>query len=139
MKNHHNYSSTLSALCLLSLAALPAAFASPQDEFNRLDANRDGFVDQTEQVIGTAQQFVALDTNQDGYLTRDEASAAQDTMGRDDNRPGVVSADAVARRDNNDDGRVSAAEQFRLNGEVFARMDTNHDGRLSEREYTARP
>lgn len=48
----------------------------PARTFDRLDTNKDGYLDATEIDALTAKRFARLDTNNDGIVTADERAAA---------------------------------------------------------------
>ncbi len=112
--------------------ALPATFAQAapnpanssgqsraQAAFDRIDTNKDGFIDRAEMRAARTALFERLDTNKDGQLTGDEvrggrpsrgqrAANAQRTIGRDEF---IARADkSLARRDTDKDGKLSFAE-----------------------------
>jgi Ca2+-binding EF-hand superfamily protein len=69
------------------------------------------------------QRFAARDANHDGFLTADEL--------------GENGATAIARMDNDHDGKISLAEASAIMLGMFDAADTNHDGTLSQDERTA--
>jgi Ca2+-binding EF-hand superfamily protein len=114
---------------LIALPALTQAAPNPanigtgqgraQAAFERLDTNKDGFLDQAEMRAGRVALFDRLDTNKDGQLTSEEMRArrpnrgqragnAQRTISRDDFIARVEKS--LARRDTDKDGKLSFAE-----------------------------
>ena len=123
------------AALVASLIALPA-LAQPasgptnagggqgraQAAFDRIDTNKDGFIDRAEMQTARAALFDRLDTNKDGQLTPDEMRA-----GRRGQRAGNTQQRTVSRAD-----FIARADQSLM------RRDTDKDGKLSFAEFSQR-
>lgn len=122
------------ATMLAGLAVAPAiAHAAPnpgattgkasraQAAFDRMDTNKDGFVDAAEMRAGRVALFERLDKNKDGQLTSDEMRAGRQgrTAG---NTQRTISRDQF----------ISRSEQS------LTRRDTDKDGKLSFAEFSQR-
>jgi len=113
-----------------SAAAVPAPVQVPapqvlDDEFARLDRNRDGVISQGEWTAG-ADSFRRYDRNNDGRITRDEYANPLD--------PNSVEG-RFQVEDLNNDGVISRGE-WRGSRATFDAMDVNRDGVLSLAEYS---
>lgn len=76
--------------------ARPAASKAKQDpteQFNRLDANKDGKLDAAEIEVLVKRRFAALDKNADGALTAEERPRRQPTQSNPDNQAGAATDD----------------------------------------------
>lgn len=124
------------ATLFAGVIALPAAFAhaapSPtnsggqnraQAAFERMDTNKDGFIDRTEMRTARAALFDRLDTNKDGQLTSEEMRAG---------RPSRSQRAGNAQRTISRDEFVGRADQSLM------RRDTDKDGKLSFAEFSQR-
>lgn len=142
---------------LAALAALPAGAQSgagtaggdwPRPFFERLDANGDGAIDETEIRAMRARAFDRADANGDGVLTEAERSAARERM-----REAIARRTAAAIRlggamaerrgamaeaaDTNRDGVLSRAEVLAAPMPMMARLDRDGDGRVTAAELDA--
>lgn len=150
-----------SALAFLMMqAAAPAAQAAPAPQpltkavlqaqvkasFDRLDANKDGWVDRAEaqKALDAAiadqvkrrtdyinQVFAKLDTNRDGSISRAEFEASVPVP----KAPATIPW--MDGNDTNKDGRVSLIEATNHSLAAFDRMDTNRNGVISADEARA--
>jgi hypothetical protein len=106
-------------------APAPAPVYPNQDEFWRLDSNRDGSLTAGEWVAGT-DQFRRYDRNNDGRVTRDEYGNPLDPN----------SAEGRFQiEDLNNDGVISRPE-WRSSRSTFDAMDLDRNGVLSLAEYS---
>jgi hypothetical protein len=127
-----------------------------KDRFAKADANRDGFLVQTEMDAARtamvaewrSQHFTTLDTNKDGSISRAEfdarlaARAAQSSattlgVGRGAGTVGMGRGGLLTRADANSDGKVSLAEALATPLARFDAADANKDGTLTPEERTA--
>lgn len=136
-----------------------------QAQFERADANRDGFVTkaeaetavaatrgqrQAQRGAGRGEMFARLDANKDGSISRVEFDARPDRaqrgkrradrMQRRGNRPqrgGMMGARAFDRADSDRDGRLSLAESTAARLARFDRADANRDGSVTREEQRA--
>jgi hypothetical protein len=131
--------------------------------FDRIDANKDGFVDRGESRAAREALFDRLDANKDGRLTPDELSFARRQRGPSATTPdasvnaqrgttvpstagtGTRAARLFQRLDRDGDNAVSRAEWLAADDLRFDRCDLNKDGKLAFDECrmaaarTARP
>jgi len=120
----------------MTLAAEPAG--KPQrkntfdDNFNRVDTNRDGKLSMTEaekNAPGVALRFAVMDANHDGQVSKKELMNFVEAQRKQ----------AVARfkrADKNGNGKLSKQEARALPG-IYARfdkIDANRDGQVTPRE-----
>ena len=113
-------------------------------QFDRMDANRDGYLTQDEQDTRQERRgerregwretmFDRLDTNRDGVLDRAEFTARQAAADGEGRR-----GRGLARMDADGDGNVSLAEMTAARMRRFDRMDVNRDGAVSGEERDQR-
>ena len=94
-----------------------------QAAFDRIDTNKDSFLDPAEMQAARVALFDRLDTNKDGQLTGDEMRAGRPARGqRAGNAQRTISRDEfIARAD-----------------QSLMRRDTDKDGKLSFTEFSQR-
>lgn len=131
---------SVAAVAMAQTATPPAAApatpaAAPQaDQPNalrgkaaRLDANKDGVIDQQE--FSDVSKLKEADTNNDGVLSSDELLAWVQK------REAERKVERLTRMlDVDGDGKVTLAEIEAQKGKRFALMDRNNDGKLSQDE-----
>ena len=130
--------------------------------FARMDANRDGKLDQADRAAHEGQMFDRADANHDGSLSREEFMAAHQRGPMGEHGPdgarvlGVGHADhdggakhgggkhggmgrmmLMQMSDTNKDGAVSKDEFLAAHVKHFDMMDANHDGQLTKAERQA--
>ena len=95
-----------------------------------LDADKDGRISREEWL--RADRFDRLDANRDGFLTEDELR----TQARNPRGPRTDRVRPI-RMDENGDGQISQSE-WKGQPEVFSRLDANSDGVLTRDEFKKR-
>ncbi|MCW5748651.1 MAG: EF-hand domain-containing protein [Alphaproteobacteria bacterium] len=125
--------------------------------FDRLDLNKDGFIDRDESKAARLAVFERLDANKDGKLTADELAQGRRSQGsrrapgdvnsrREGTPPAAAGATSEERRrtraerlvqrlDSDKDGAISRAEWLAVDEARFARRDADKDGRLAFEEW----
>jgi len=128
---------TICAAPLLLALALPATAQRPQQprqqdveqQFTRMDANRDGAIDRAE-WRGAEAAFARADANRDGKITREELAAFRGGQGAPGRAGAPSESQLIVLADRDRDGHVSRQELL----DFFTRADANRDGRLSAQE-----
>ena len=92
-----------------------------------LDADKDGRISREEWL--RADRFDRLDANRDGFLTEDELRTRHATL----EAPVLIGSRPI-RMDENGDGQISQSE-WKGQPEVFSRLDANSDGVLTRDEF----
>lgn len=133
--------------------------------FARVDANRDGFITQSEadaaRTAARAQRqerraerraamFARIDADGNGSISREEFTAPRAAGDRAERRDrgfarrgmrrgagGGLAGQGFARMDADRDGRVSLSEATAIRLERFDRVDSNRDGRITREEVQA--
>lgn len=128
---------TLRFLLTFCLAA-PMLAQDPPEPWERMRSNdRDGDSRiSRDEFRGSAQIFERLDADRDGFITREEARAMRGRLGKGPGRNevrGMSGRTLVARVDANDDGAVS----FREWEDFFKKGDENGDEILQPEEWQA--
>jgi hypothetical protein len=137
--------------CLVLAAALavltaPAAAGERSGKlleriFARMDADGNGAISAAEGEAAAVRQFERRDADGDGFLSKAEF-AAHERAGRlseeQQAKLGAHRAQRFAAMDENDDGRVAAAEFFAAAQRRFTAADRNGDGQVTLDEIRAR-
>jgi len=148
-----------SILCGVALAG-----GGKDDHTKMMDKNGDGKITATEYTQGEKQMFSQVDANKDGGITAQELEAHQQAMMKDKgNAPlhdeagpseqrmedkkaydpsgtgksmpkQMTPEQQIAKKDTNNDGKVTAAEWDAGAKQRFSKMDKNGDGTLTAQE-----
>jgi EF hand len=103
------------------------------DQFDAIDADKDGKITQDEIAAHRAAEFAAADTNADGALSADELQAQM--LARMLARH---SARMIENMDDDGNGALSLAEMDAgPMADRFARIDSDNDGAISKAEAEA--
>ena len=123
--------------------------------FDKMDANRDGKLDQADRAAHMGQMFDMADTDHNGSLSRTEFGAMHQRGSEGDAGPGEGMGTGMSKgmgkgmrhggepgmgmkmmemADANHDGAVSRGEFLAGAGQHFDMMDANHDGSLTKAE-----
>ncbi len=143
----------------VTLAAVPAEDAGPGGgqveksgkwRFEKLDSNKDGFVDKSE-FKGPKEAFQNIDSDSDGKLTEDEMRKHHESMIKEFDKDGNGElseeekeamrkemaerhiSEKFKKEDKNGDGFLDQSE-FKGPPQVFQKIDENADGKLSKEE-----
>jgi Ca2+-binding EF-hand superfamily protein len=132
------------------------AQAKCAEMFARMDANKDGLLNDADRDARMGQMFDALDTDKNGSISREEFNAAHSGMsgmrhhmGRPDGMTmghgsmkghhgrGGMKMQMMKMADKNGDGSVSSAEFTEAHLAMFDKADANKDGTLTSAERKA--
>ena len=107
--------------------------------FERMDANKDGKLDQADREARQQQRFERLDTDKNGVLSRDEFAANRGKMrGPGDRGPGDMRGPGKGPGDGPDGKPYRMGHKGMMGpGPMMQRMDTNGDGAISQAEFVA--
>lgn len=100
----------------------------------RLDKNGDGKVSKDEAPARMQQHFEQVDANKDGYVEQSELQAAHARRGQQ----GGPGQGRMAHLDADKDGKVSQAEFSATVQQWFSRLDANADGAVTRDEVKAK-
>jgi Ca2+-binding EF-hand superfamily protein len=127
-------------------------FGAMKINFEKVDANADGFVTKEEIKAQRAAHFAENDTDGDGALSKTEMKAAFDKemaeraakTGKQPDAEKLVKMEKHFNKmfrtlDENGDGKVDLSERPDVSDKMFAKVDKDNDGKLSKAEVdTAR-
>jgi EF hand len=114
-----------------SLVAAVAMAAPGSDRFAKLDADGNGSVTRAEIDARTADRFAKLDGDRDGFVTKAEMTAHHEAMK-------AKRAERAAKHGGDNAKHAEhRAERAGERGDYFARRDADNDGRLSLAEFQA--
>jgi Ca2+-binding EF-hand superfamily protein len=106
----------------------PGTEGRVMQQFQTMDADRDGKVSAAEFKASHSAWLAAMDANGDGAVSKQEFTA----------RGGPRRAERFAQIDADGDGKLSQAEAAAVPSDMFAAMDGNGDGQLSQSEFGPR-
>lgn len=108
-----------------------------KSSFTKLDTNSDGRVTLAELIARQSARFVAEDSNHNGFLSKKEITAA--AVKRFKERFSKRLNRTFAKRDTNDDGRISLTEfeKSSLATRIFTCLDRDGSGFISAKEFRA--
>lgn len=125
-------SAALAALAAVPSLAQPAPGAPGASQPRMMEMARKTQT-RAEVAAKVQQQFARIDANRDGFVDRSESTAARQQMGR---RVGRMGGERLAERLA---GRGQQAAPMRNRAAAFDRLDTNNDGMISRQEFAAAP
>ena len=99
----------------------PVDMQAAKTEFQKMDANHDGFVTPEEMQAYQEKRFNELDKDKNEVLDAKELEADKTNM--------------FKGADKNNDGKVDRKESSAQFKEYFKEMDSNKDGKISETEF----
>lgn len=119
-------------LLAAATAALVAAVAvaAPGDRFAKLDTDGNGSVTRAEFDAKAADRFARLDGNRDGFVTKVEMAAHHEAMK-------AKRAERAEKRGGDHAAHAKHGDRAGKHGDHFARRDADNDGRLSLAEFQA--
>lgn len=127
------------------------AQAKSAEMFDRMDANKDGKLDQADRAAHEGEMFDRIDSDKNGSISRAEFTAAHQRMGGpgDDDRMGERRGKHGGKHrmggmgmmgqmaDTNKDGAITKDEFVAGHLRMFDAADTNKDGKLTPAERKA--
>ena len=114
-------SAGVSALFIVLSLGVASAADKADRAFERMDANSDGVISQSEYDESRAQRFARWDRDDDGSVTKEEAQ-------RKVNR-------RFDRIDANGDGVIQESEFIAVGQERFSKMDGDGNGQITNEEF----
>jgi len=112
-------------------AARPDRATQQRASFDRMDTNKDGYVDRDESHAAREAIFARLDVNKDGRLTADELMGPQRARRQmPKSQDGGINAQTDTTKPANDSRRTRAER-------LLQRLDTDKDGVISRAEWLA--
>ena len=124
----------------LSRAEFVAAQRSMADRFDKMDVNKDGYVDRTDMQARMAQQHAAFfsgaDANRDGRVTRDEFIVEHGARSAERRAQWAKRGEAAGKQK---PMRQPPTDQQQIEraGTRFDQLDANKDGALTRAEFDA--
>jgi len=92
-------------------------------EFQKIDADKNGYIEKGEIEKYEEQSFNEIDTDKNGYITPEELLG---------DKTGLFQS----AEDTDKDAKISKAESVSRFSEYFKQMDKDNDNRVNEQEYT---
>ena len=128
-----------SGLLVLSLSAIAGEKTDDMhDPMKMMDSNGDGMLSAEEHATGAKAMFDKLDADRDGFVTATEMDAAHRGMDRKHGMEHEMSsADKIKTIDTDGDGKLSAAEHATGSQDMFGKSDTSGDGMVDAAEMKA--
>ncbi|MFA4933035.1 MAG: EF-hand domain-containing protein [Candidatus Omnitrophota bacterium] len=124
-----NYFKVVILLFIAVLFSCFNLFAEQQDEvdpitleFQRMDADKDGYIVSEEMRMYEEQRFRELDKDKSGFIDSKELSSDKTKM--------------YENADTDKDGKITKTESISQFTEYFKQMDKDNDNRITEEEYT---
>ncbi len=117
-----------------------AGKARVADHFDKMDINKDGYLDRADMQARMTQQraefFKGADANRDGRITRDEFIVEQGARSAERREKWARHAQAAGKQPN---ARTAPTDQQKIAfaGKAFDAMDSNKDGALTRAEFDA--
>lgn len=117
-----------------------AAKGTFADRFDKMDANKDSYIDradmQARMAQSRAEMFKNADANRDGRVSRDEFRIEQEARSAERREKWASRAQAAGKQAH---VRLAPTEQQHIAfaGKAFEAMDTNKDGALTRAEFDA--
>ena len=124
----------------VSRAEALAAKGKLGDRFDKMDVNKDGYLDRADMQARMTQEraefFKGADANHDGRVTRNEFIVEQGARGAERREKMSSRAQATGKQP---PARQAPTEQQQIAnaGKTFDAMDTNKDGALTRAEFDA--
>lgn len=108
----------------------------PDKLFDRLDKNKDGFIDKDEAPPRLKERFDQVDTNKDGKISKEEFKQAMTVLQKLGGAGRQRNPDALFDRlDKNKDGFIDKSEAPERMQKRFDQIDTDKDGKISREEF----
>jgi Ca2+-binding EF-hand superfamily protein len=122
------------ALMLIATASTHAqSRPNPAAMLESADTNKDGYVSRDEFLAARAGNFDKLDRNHDGFIDQQDVPERLRKRKQTNDRITQLRAEF----DTDGDGRISRSEYAKGPTTLFDRADTDHDGKLSTQEIAA--
>ena len=115
------------AVLTIILLSVALTFAA-DDDFSKLDKNKDGKISKQEYLDAMAATFDSLDKNKDGLLTRDELKLIEK----------IEAKEFLKEADTNKDGKITRQEFMQAVKKRLNRADNNKDGYVDNNEWGAK-
>ena len=117
-----------------------AAFAERANSvFERMDANRDGTINQADRAARQAERFARIDSNGDGEVSQAEMQAARAKRGEARAERGAAGAEGMERRGQRGGHKAGhktgGGRGMKMWGAVVRQADTNNDGAVTRAEF----
>ncbi len=125
-----------------------SAQAKAEQMFDRMDANKDGRIDQADRAARQTERFAKLDTDKNGQLSPAEMSAGHQRKPRAESEAPArkmgmrgghrgMKGGLMKMADTNKDGTITKSEAVAAALAKFDTADTNRDGSVTAEERKA--